>query len=81
MDTIYAKLTNILIDVFDDDDLVATPTLSAKDVEGWDSLAHVRFMLAIERAFGTRFNATEMATFKSVGDLANAIAQKNPSLS
>jgi acyl carrier protein len=62
-----------MVDVFDDDDLVAKPELSARDVDGWDSLAHVRFMLAVEREFGVKFTAGEISSFKTVGDLAAAI--------
>lgn len=73
---IYEKLTEILQDVFDDDDIVATPTLSAADVDGWDSLAHVRFILAIERGFGLKFSAAEASSFANIGELASAIAAK-----
>ena len=76
MSDIYDRLTGILVDVFDDDDLVATASLSAKDVPGWDSLAHVRFILAVERAFSVKFSATEISSFKSVGDLAEAVQAK-----
>ena len=77
MASVYERITEILIDVFDDDDLVATQEMTAADVAGWDSLAHVRFMLAIEREFGIKFTATEMGRYKSVGDLADAIAAKS----
>ncbi len=77
MQDIYSKITGILRDVFDDDDLVATEKLSASDVPGWDSLAHVRFMLAIERAFSIAFSASEISSFKNVGDLAKAISAKS----
>ena len=73
---VYEKLTGVLRDAFDDDDLVATPALTANDVDGWDSLAHVRLMLAVEQAFGVRFKAAEVNGFKSVGDLADTIAAK-----
>ena len=73
MQTTFERLTGVLVDVFDDDDLVATSGLSASDVDGWDSLAHVRFMLAVERAFGVKFTASEISSFKTVGDLAAAI--------
>lgn len=73
MQTTFERLTGVLVDVFDDDDLVATPGLSASDVDGWDSLAHVRFMLAVEKAFDVRFSASEISSFKTVGDLARAI--------
>jgi acyl carrier protein len=73
------RLTNILQDCFDDDDIVATPELSAADVEDWDSLAHVRLMLMIERAFKVRFTAAEISSFKNVGDLEAAIDAKTAS--
>ena len=73
---VLQKLTPILQDCFDDDDVVATPALTAGDVPGWDSLAHVRLMLTIERAFKIRFSAAEVSSFKNVGDLAEAIAAK-----
>ena len=73
---IYARLTTIFRDVFDDPDLVATPELSASDVSEWDSLSHVRLMLTIEKAFGVRFSASEVGKLKNVGDLASLIEKK-----
>lgn len=73
---VYDKLTDVLRDVFDDDDIVATPALKAADVDGWDSLAHVRLILAVEKAFGVRFKAAEINAFKNVGDLADSITSK-----
>jgi len=76
MSDVYDKLTALLQDTFDDDDLIATPELAAADVEGWDSLAHVRLILAIEKAFAIKFKAAEISGFKNVGDLANSISAK-----
>jgi acyl carrier protein len=73
---VYDKLTAVLRDTFDDDDIVATPELKAADVDGWDSLAHVRLMLTIEREFGVKFKAAEINTFKNIGDLAACITSK-----
>ena len=50
----YDKLTSLLRVVFDDDELVATPTLSARQVNGWDSLTNVRLFVEIEQAFAMR---------------------------
>jgi acyl carrier protein len=72
----FQKLTTILRDVFDRDDLVAKPELTAHHVEGWDSLSHVRLFVEIERAFSVRFSASEMASLKSVGQLAELIERK-----
>jgi acyl carrier protein len=73
---IFAKLTELLRDFFDDEDIEATPTLSAKDVDGWDSLAHVRLILAIERAFKVKFSTSEIGRVENVGELAMLIKQK-----
>jgi acyl carrier protein len=75
---ILVRLTAIVQDCFDDDELVVTPELSAPDVDGWDSLANVRLMLAVERAFKVKFTAAEIGSFKNVGDLVQAISTKSP---
>jgi acyl carrier protein len=75
-DTIYARLTSVLREVFDDDTLVATPELHAPDVEGWDSLGNVNLFLAIEQEFGVRFGAGEIGEIRNVGELADLISRK-----
>jgi acyl carrier protein len=70
---VYALLADIFQDVFDDDSIKVTPELSAKDVDGWDSLAHIRLILTIERAFKIKFTTSEIGKLKNVGDLATLI--------
>lgn len=50
--------------------------LTATDVEGWDSLAHVTLMLAVERKFDVRFTGAEIASGETVGDLIDLLAAK-----
>jgi acyl carrier protein len=76
IETIYEKLTDVLRDVFDDDTIVATPGLTADQVDGWDSFAHLRVLMTVERAFGVKFSAGEVDGLKNVGDLANLIAAR-----
>jgi acyl carrier protein len=59
--------------VFDDDELVVTRDSTAADVEGWDSLTHVTLMLAIEKRFAIRFKSSQVASLKTVGELADLI--------
>jgi acyl carrier protein len=73
---IYQKLTDIFRDVFDDPELVIGPTVTADDVEGWDSLYHIRLMLHVQDAFEIKFSALEIGELKNVGDLANLIGLK-----
>lgn len=73
---IMAKLEELMIDVFDVDDLAVTEATSADDVEEWDSLSHIRFMITVERNFKIRFLNEEVAELRNVGDLARSIAAK-----
>lgn len=73
---IYDKLTEILRNVFDDDDLVARPDLTAAQVDGWDSFAHLRLMLAVEKAFKVNFSASQISGMKNVGELVELIAAR-----
>jgi acyl carrier protein len=68
-DPILTRLTSIFREVFDDDDLVLKPELTANDVDGWDSLSHIRLILSVQKAFGVKFSAVEMSRLKNVGDL------------
>jgi acyl carrier protein len=71
-----ARLTEIMRDLFDADDLQYSDTLKADDVEGWDSLSHVRFLVAVEQEFGLRFTSGEIDGFKNVGELLDVIVQR-----
>ena len=70
---VYARLTEIFSDVFDEDTIQVTPELSAKDVDGWDSLTHIRLILTIEKAFKIKFSTSEIGKLENVGDLVALI--------
>lgn len=76
MQAIVSDLKEIMEDVFDIDDLEVTPATSAEDVEEWDSLSHVRFVVAVERKFGLKFTNSEIESLTTVGDLANLVLAK-----
>lgn len=74
---IYAQLTGIFHDVFDDDSIIVIPSLSASDMDGWDSLTHIRLILTVEKAFTVRFSTSEVGKLQSVGDLVELIQSKS----
>jgi acyl carrier protein len=73
---IYKKLNTVFEHVFDDDSIVVRPELSADDVDGWDSLAHIRLILTVEKAFNVKFSASEIGKLKNVAGLADLIRSK-----
>ena len=70
---IYERLTQLFQDIFDNDSISVTPELSAKDVDGWDSVTHIRLMLTVERAFRIKFSTSEIGNLKNMGDLVTLI--------
>ena len=76
MSSILERITPLLRNVFDDDDLVATADLNAQRVNGWDSLGNVRLFLEIEKEFTLRFTATEISSLRNLGQLADLIEMK-----
>ena len=76
-DAIYTQLTDIFHDVFDDETIQVTPTLTADDVDEWDSLSHIRLVLAIEKKFGLKFSAAEVGRLKNVGEFVALIQSKS----
>ena len=73
---IFDRLTHVFREVFDDDEIVATPELAARDIGGWDSLGNVRLFIEIERQFAVRFSVAEVTSLKNVGELAESIEIK-----
>ena len=73
---IYLRLREIFEDVFDDDSIEVAPQLSAKDVDGWDSLTHIRLILTVEKAFKIKFSTTEIGKLQNVGDLVALIQSR-----
>jgi len=76
-DDIWQRLTGVFRDVFDDDSVIIGPETTAKDIEGWDSLANIELLVAIEKSFrGVKFNTGEVANLRNVGEMVAAIKQK-----
>lgn len=73
---IYARLTKIFRDVFDDESLVAAPEMTAADVEEWDSVNHITLVVAIEEEFGIKFKTAELEKMKNVGQMVEGIERK-----
>jgi acyl carrier protein len=73
---IIGKLTNIFHEVFMDDELVLKESMSANDVDRWDSLTHMLMVTAVEKEFGIKFKLKDLNKMKNVGDLIQTIKSK-----
>ncbi len=72
---VLAKLTPVFREVFDNDSIVLSPEMTARDVDGWDSVANIRLMVSIEDEFNIKFSVGEFQEFRNVGDLAAGLAR------
>lgn len=70
------RLKEIMRDVFDDDNIEPAEAMTAEDVEGWDSLSHIRLIVSIEKQFRIKFTNAEVEKLRNVGDLLKAINLK-----
>lgn len=79
---IETNLNQVFQHVFDDDRLSVTETTTATEVEGWDSMAHINLIVAIEKHFDIKFSAAELALTRtqdaSVGQLLTLLKKKVP---
>lgn len=72
----FETLYDIFEDFFDLERSEFVPELTADQVDGWDSLNHIRLMLEIQRKCGVKFSSGEIGDLKNVGQLADLIAAK-----
>lgn len=73
---IYNQLNRIFQDLFDDDGIALTPLTSARDIEGWNSLAHINLIVAVEEKFKIRFKTAEIESLHNVGHFVDVIESK-----
>lgn len=73
---LISELNVVFEEVIDEGTVNLTPSTTAKEVEGWDSLNHIQIIAAIERKYGFRFTLIEIQSFKNVGEMVDSILSK-----
>jgi acyl carrier protein len=75
---ILQRVEEVVADQLDRNDVALSMNTVAATVDGWDSLAHVRIMIAVEEEFAVRFDMSEITSLTNVGDLVRLIEAKLP---
>lgn len=70
---IIGKLTLVVSDVFQIENLVINDDMSAETVEQWTSLSFMTLLTEIENQFGFKFKMMEVLKLKTMGDIITAI--------
>ena len=73
---IHERLVDVFRQALDDDSLMLTDEMTADDIKGWDSVAHINLMFSIEQAFGVQFHGNELAEMENIGKLKQFLASK-----
>jgi acyl carrier protein len=74
---ISPRLKSVILNELDLDDFELAATTTADSVPGWDSLSHVRIIVAIEAEYGIRFSTLELLRMKQVGDLQELVDRRS----
>lgn len=73
---VLEQLTPVFHEVLDNDSIVLSRDLSAGDVQEWDSLSHIRLIVAVEQVFGISFKSTEISDLENLGEMVDLILEK-----
>jgi acyl carrier protein len=80
MTSLRERVQQIFRDTFEDDSLILEDSMTAHDVDGWDSLAHINLIIAVESELGIRFATAEISGLKdpsqNVGTFLKLIEEK-----
>lgn len=73
---IIEGLTLIFRDVFKDANLQLTESMTANDVERWDSLTHMLMINEVEKKFEVKFKLKDLNKMKNVGSLIEILEER-----
>jgi acyl carrier protein len=75
---VHERMQTVFRAVFNEPALELSDDLTAAEVAGWDSLAHIGLMFSLEAEFGVTFTDNELSLLDNVGQLRKVIAIKLP---
>ena len=80
MADLRAQTEEVFRNVFDDPEIRLEDHMTADDIPGWDSLAHINLIVGLEKAFRIKFATAEISKLKdpgqNVGTLRALIGKK-----
>ena len=71
---ILPRLARVIEETFQYPSEKVTRDTTADQVSGWNSVAHVVFLVSVEDAFGIRLDPNKVLEVENVGALADIIA-------
>jgi acyl carrier protein len=75
MDNLKNEVQQVFREVFGDDTITLTDSMTAADFPGWDSLGHLNLIIALEKRYGIRFATAEISKLKEDGQNVGTLIQ------
>jgi acyl carrier protein len=72
-DAVRARISELLGQILKRDLGPLADSVRAEEVAGWDSLAHMRLLVALEEAYDIQFGVSELVAPADVGELISLI--------
>ena len=73
---VFEGVQSVFQTVFEDPSLQIAPAMTAEDIEGWDSFAHINLVMALEIRFSVKFRLAELQELNCIGDMIDMIVAK-----
>tara|TARA_B100001287_G_scaffold276708_1_gene288856 strand:- start:5140 stop:5379 length:240 start_codon:yes stop_codon:yes gene_type:complete len=73
---IFKKIKMIFSDILRCDEADINENSSADEIDQWDSLAHIKLILEIERQFDIKFSLGELQNLKNIKGLISLVESK-----
>ena len=73
---IFVRIADIIRDSLDEPELALAPATTARDVEGWDSIAMINIILDVQKAFDVRFRSSEVDKLSCIADFVALTRRK-----
>ena len=73
---ILSEVQSIIRTIISDDKITIKMDSTAADIKGWDSLAHIRILVSIEKHYSIKFSLSEMQNVKDISAFVKLIKEK-----
>ena len=70
------QLTDIFEEIIDRGTVCLSEATVPADVDGWDSLAHIQLVVAVEKHFGIKFTSEEILSWENIGEIVECVSKQ-----
>ncbi|MDA7770402.1 acyl carrier protein [Candidatus Pelagibacter sp.] len=70
---IINEINEIINKIIKNKDILLTEKTKAIDIDGYDSLIHIKLIVSIEKKFKIRFNTSDINNFRNFSDIIKIV--------